>query len=552
MASPKQPSDTEEALPVEMGEELSIEYFSDVISLSWDARKKWYFIGVRLSMPVSELDVIEKNKNDIDEQFRNMIKKWLEMGGKGCTWKAVYDALRHHTVGHNSIAEELKKTLPSIHKDTCRKRKAALQDSVQAKKAKLDESTITVRNGPECPSVSYGAAAATKDCAYFASGFKVHEFDLISKYWREFECPQESAGLAVVENELFLVGGLDKSGVPTNKVACFSLEKKTWEEKFPPMSTPRANPQVVIAGAYLIALSGKVNEGNSNPTLSVEVLNREKQCWYTNDNISLPEELKYMKWLSACICDKDIYVAARYDDPDFCNTMSKFVNKVVDSDSEWFDEKEYFGDIDPGPYPCYSLFRCPVGVLIEAAEEVKSESKKNLWQRIEHPHPSVYRNADEKLSKHNAHIFYSLQSPEEADPYEVLDDLRTEYNCYGVCRFTLCCINDRLIAVGCKHVESISHENLNDTLIYAYQSYREVNKDLFLNRGHTNIQVYVDYETIDEECHIYVYNTEEDSWKRVKSTPRNGISAEQPSVAVIDNKLVVVRNSKTVHVVTFT
>ena len=135
MTSPKQPSDTEEALPVEMvsnldatsrlscilnimqGEELSIDDIRNVLDLSWNAREKWHLIGVRFSMEASELGVIERdNKNDIEEQFRNMIKKWLEMGGKGCTWKAVYDALRHHTVGHNSIAEYLKKRLPSLHK----------------------------------------------------------------------------------------------------------------------------------------------------------------------------------------------------------------------------------------------------------------------------------------------------------------------------------------------------------------------------------------------------------------------------------------------------
>ena len=60
--------------------------------------------------------------------------------------------------------------------DKCRKCKAASQDNVQAK---LEESTITVRNGPECPSVIHGAAAATKGCAYFVN---VHEFDLTSKY----------------------------------------------------------------------------------------------------------------------------------------------------------------------------------------------------------------------------------------------------------------------------------------------------------------------------------------------------------------------------------
>ena len=73
----------------------------------WRARTKWYFIGVRFNIQVSQLDVIEKNDSDIDRQFGNMIKKWLDIGD-GCTWKAVYDALRHHTVDHNKTAEELK------------------------------------------------------------------------------------------------------------------------------------------------------------------------------------------------------------------------------------------------------------------------------------------------------------------------------------------------------------------------------------------------------------------------------------------------------------
>ena len=45
-----------------------------------------------------------------------------------------------------------------------------------------------------------------------------------SKHWREFECPNESFGLVVIDKEMVLVGGLDKSGVPTNKVARFSIE----------------------------------------------------------------------------------------------------------------------------------------------------------------------------------------------------------------------------------------------------------------------------------------------------------------------------------------
>lgn len=367
------------------------------------------------------------------------------------------------------------------------------------------------------------------------------------------ECPQESFGHAAIENELVLVGGLDRSGAPVNKVSSFSLERKMWEEKYPPMGKARANPEVVVAGKYLIVLGGWLKEGEHNiQTSSVEVLDCEKRsCWYLNDNIKLPDELKYdMEWLSACICDKDIFIAVKHDDPEFQDTMSKF----VDGNNFWNDDDDdvHYEYLDPDEkYPCYSLFRCPVGAMIEAAE-AKSESQKHLWQRIEHPHPSVYENKS-PYEEHNSHILHSLQNPDEADPMEELDDLQTEYNCYGVCHFTLSCINNKLIAVGCNHVKSIPHQDLSDTLHDAYLSYRNVREELCQPyiEGRADIEVHNDDETIDEECHIYVYNTEEESWKRVKSTPRNGTSDEHPSVAVVDNKLVILRNSKTVHIISF-
>ena len=80
----------------------------DILDFMWPARTKCYFIGVRFNIQASQLDVIERNDpNNIDSQFRNMVKKWLDIGD-GCTWKAVYDALRHPTVDHNKTAEELK------------------------------------------------------------------------------------------------------------------------------------------------------------------------------------------------------------------------------------------------------------------------------------------------------------------------------------------------------------------------------------------------------------------------------------------------------------
>ena len=64
----------------------------------WNARTKWYFIGVRFGLAAPQLDAIDVEEKEVDEKFRKMVKKWLETG-EGCTWNAVYDALKHPTVG---------------------------------------------------------------------------------------------------------------------------------------------------------------------------------------------------------------------------------------------------------------------------------------------------------------------------------------------------------------------------------------------------------------------------------------------------------------------
>ena len=85
--------------------ELCADDFKDILGFMWPARTEWFRIGLRFNIPVSELKFIEKN--DSDRQFENMINKWLDIG-KYCTWRAVYDALGHPTVGQNKIAEDLK------------------------------------------------------------------------------------------------------------------------------------------------------------------------------------------------------------------------------------------------------------------------------------------------------------------------------------------------------------------------------------------------------------------------------------------------------------
>ena len=74
----------------------------------WDARPKWKNIGLALKIRKPDIDVIDKNKGDIDEKFQDMIIKWLE-NGENCTWAALSEALSACSVGHKDLAEKVRR-----------------------------------------------------------------------------------------------------------------------------------------------------------------------------------------------------------------------------------------------------------------------------------------------------------------------------------------------------------------------------------------------------------------------------------------------------------
>ena len=86
--------------------ELKEEDLSDVQDELWEARSKWYNIGLCLGIPPSDLDVIEKDGRDTATCFRNMLLKWLREG-KNCTWEALIKALSSPSVGHTTVANSI-------------------------------------------------------------------------------------------------------------------------------------------------------------------------------------------------------------------------------------------------------------------------------------------------------------------------------------------------------------------------------------------------------------------------------------------------------------
>ena len=78
-----------------------------VLNLTWDARSKWYNIGLNVGIPVGTLKAVNKtHRGDCDECYTAMLDEWLR-NHPSPTWRALEDALRAPSVKMNHIAEQL-------------------------------------------------------------------------------------------------------------------------------------------------------------------------------------------------------------------------------------------------------------------------------------------------------------------------------------------------------------------------------------------------------------------------------------------------------------
>ena len=92
-----------------------------------------------------------------------------------------------------------------------------------------------------------------------------------------------------------------------------------------------------------------------------------------------------------------------------------------------------------------------------------------------------------------------------------------------------------MIAVGCKLVESKTTIDIQSSLYSAYANCRHISR---LQHWYHTIKFY----------YIHCYDTKKHLWQLIGSIPENASRDSQPSVAVVDNKIIVMRNSETVHI----
>lgn len=90
----------------QQGSTLTLDDYADVSAALWDAKHKWFSIGVRFGIKVTDLEAI-RNEDGVEERFQRMVIAWLK-AGKNCNWQQVCEALSHPTVGMQHMAAKLR------------------------------------------------------------------------------------------------------------------------------------------------------------------------------------------------------------------------------------------------------------------------------------------------------------------------------------------------------------------------------------------------------------------------------------------------------------
>ena len=83
----------------------------DIINSVWEARARWFHIGIQLSMNVAVLEAIKSNHHDqLDACLTAMLTEWLKQTDPKPNWEALVTALKNPSVGCGHLADAIERT----------------------------------------------------------------------------------------------------------------------------------------------------------------------------------------------------------------------------------------------------------------------------------------------------------------------------------------------------------------------------------------------------------------------------------------------------------
>ena len=106
-------------------------------------------------------------------------------------------------------------------------------------------------------------------------------YSLASGSWSKLP-PHETQwfGMAAVNNELVLVGGLVSTKAVTGILAMWDEGSRTWTRPFPEMPTPRHSSSVISYQKWLVVAGGQIRRESFSYSNKVEILDTLSRQWY--------------------------------------------------------------------------------------------------------------------------------------------------------------------------------------------------------------------------------------------------------------------------------
>ena len=92
------------------GQLLSTDDLDTVLDAVWDAKERWFYIGLKLGIKSDKLNVIKQDNDSVDNRFTAVLEEWLSRNEANRTWTSMAEALRSRTVGFGPLADQLPKS----------------------------------------------------------------------------------------------------------------------------------------------------------------------------------------------------------------------------------------------------------------------------------------------------------------------------------------------------------------------------------------------------------------------------------------------------------
>ena len=136
--------------------------------------------------------------------------------------------------------------------------------------------------------------------------------------------------LAVVNNQLVLVGGTDSKDIDTNKLGVWDESSSRWTHPFPPMTTACSRPTIVThKDRWLIVIGG---DGGARDLSRVEILDTFSKQWH--HSTPMPESLGCSHTLTATI-GSTCYLIGGYVPFSQKRVLSVFLDELVSQACNW-------------------------------------------------------------------------------------------------------------------------------------------------------------------------------------------------------------------------